>query len=393
MRHFAGVATVCVLLAACGEGERARTEAIAGTPVPMDYARTFSVVARDGYRIVDIRASIVTWGEAAEGQEQHARIVLVPRDREPPSLIGDLAGATLVRTPVMRVATNYAPHEAIMTALDVDDRLVAVGGTSSYNDAIRDRVRAGTLRQIGYGWHSPPSLDALAASRPDVLFMALGDLDHAQHMQRVAALGIPVVPMFIESEPTYMGRVDYVRLVGLLTGREREADAYAEDVNRRVDRLRALAAQQPRKKILAAWFAGGDRWMVTMRNAEAELLSDANAEVLLRQADDARRDAANRVGTEVLLSEATDADCWIIRDTHSQPLNDVATLRRFRAWREGCLFASDGRSKERQNAFDIYETGMIRPDLMLADTIRMLHPALRTEPFVFLQPDRRTVRP
>ena len=68
-------------------------------------------------------------------------------------------------------------------------------------------------------------------------------------------------------------------------------------------------------------------------------------------------------------------------------------LQHFKAWREGCLFAGDGMAKPEADAFDIYERGLIRPDLILGDMVRMLHPDLRDEPFVYYRPDTLTVRP
>lgn len=60
--------------------------------------------------------------------------------------------------------------------------------------------------------------------------------------------------------------------------------------------------------------------------------------------------------------------------------------------REGCVFAADGMTKPQADAFDLYETAVIRPDLVLGDIARMLHPALRDEPFRYIRPDRTVVR-
>lgn len=362
------------------------------TAIPMKHAKTFKVYERDGYRIVDLSAPIITWGGGAEGPEQSARLVLVPREAQAPKLEGDLAGATLVRVPATRIATNFAPLEAMLRELGVADRLVAVGGVKSYDDSIREKARSGLIRQIGYGWHSPPELDALLGSRPDLFLMSMGDLSHAQHYRRIKDMGVPVVPVFLDAEPHYMGDVDYVRLIGLLTGREREADAFVAKVGANVERLKAAAASQTTRSVISAWYAGGDRWMATIRNADNALLRDANGKNLLAEGDDNRLDSFSRIGTETLLQRGRDADCWIVRDSHSKAFTERSTLKQFRAWRDGCLYASDGMHKLEADAFDIYETGTIRPDLLLADLVAMLHPPLRTEPARYIRPDTQTPR-
>lgn len=391
------VVWLAIGLMACSPSDPARpagtgpAESV-GTPVPMHHARTFTVVERDGYRVVDIKGSIVNWGGEAKGPEQHVRLVLVPRGNEAPILQGDLAGATLVEVPLQRIAVNFAPFEAMAVALGVQDRLVAVGGVKSWDDDIRARVRAGQMAQIGYGWHSPPELDALVAARPDALLMSMGDLSHAQHMNRIRSLGIAVIPAFIDSELTYLGKVDYVRLFGMLVGKEAEADAYVADVEARVEALKAAAAAQPTKTVISAWFAGGDRWMATIRNGDAQFLRDANGHNPLAVPDDPRQDAFKRISTEQLLREGRDADCWILRDTHSRPFTNVQTLRLFKAYREGCLFASDGLMKPDADAYDLYETAVIRPDLVLKDLVGMLHPPLRDGEFLYVRPDTQVAK-
>jgi iron complex transport system substrate-binding protein len=351
---------------------------IVGKAVPIAHAKTFKVVEREGYRIVDIEASIVTWGGAAGGPKQRARLLLVPREAKAPPFTGDLSGAVLIRTPVQRIAVNDQPNEAVMRALGVADRLVAVGGHTSYDDAIRARVRSGQIAQIGYGWHQVPTLDALINARPDVFFARMADLTHTKHLERIQKLGIPVVPVFMEAEPHYLGRVDWALLAGMLTGREREAQAFVAEVNSEVTRLKALAARQPQRSLLNAWYASsGDQWSVTHRNAEGALIRDANAEVVLGKADDPRLDYFSRISTEQLLEGATHADCWIIGDPLSANYTDVRLLGRFKAYQENCLYRQHGRKHPTIDSWELWEMGFIRPDWQLADIIKIAHPQLR----------------
>ena len=386
-----GIAARCILpgiLAACApsppdDREPADDEALA-TPD----AQTFSVVERNGYHIVDIEAAVVAWGGSAGGPPQRVRLVLVPRSVEPPPLAGDLTDATLIRTPVQRIAVNDQPHEAMLRALGAEDRIVAVGGRDSYDDDLRRGARAGRIQQIGYAWHRPPTLDALVAAEPEVLIARMADLTHTQHMERVESLGIPVVPTFIDAEPHYMGRVAWVRLMGLLTGKEAEADAFVRTVSQEVDRLKSVAEEQPRRSVLWAWYrSAGNRWAVTQRNADAALIRDANAELLLGADDDPELDTFSELSTERLLRDATDADCWMIRDPLSSVYDDRAVLSRFKAYRDGCVFWEPGKRHSGAEAWELWEMGTIRPDWQLADIMKMLHPELRDGEWRYLEPE------
>ena len=375
-------------LATCGSGAPDDPGALEGEALETPYAKTFSVVERSGYRIVDIEASVVTWGGTAGGPPQRARLVLVPRGQEPPPLTGDLADASLIRTPVQRIAVNDQPHEAMLRALGVEDRIVAVGGHNSYDDDLRRMARSGKIQQIGYGWHMPPTLDALVAARPGVLVARMADLTHTQHMERVESLGIPGVPTFIDAEPHYMGRVEWIRLMGLLTGREAQADAFVQKVAEEVDRLKTLAAEQPRRSVLWAWYrSAGNRWAVTQRNADAALIRDANAELVLGAEDDPELDSFSDLSTERLLRDATGADCWMIRDPLSSVFDDRAVLARFKAYRDGCVFWEPGKRHPTADAWEVWEMGTIRPDWHLADIVEMVHPDLRDGEWRYLAPE------
>ena len=374
-------------LAACG-GAPDDPGPVVGEAFEVLHAETFRVVERDGYRIVDVEASVVTWGGSAGGPPQRARLVLVPRSQEPPPLTGDLAGASLIRTPVQRIAVNDQPHEAMLRALGVEDRIVAVGGHNSYDDGLRRKARSGQIQQIGYGWHMPPTLDALVAARPEVLVARMADLTHTQHMERVKSLGIPVVPTFIDAEPHYLGRVAWVLLMGLLTGKEAEAEVFVEEVARGVDRVKAIAAEQPRRSVLWAWYrSAGNRWAVTQRNADAALIRDANAELVLGAEDDPELDTFSDLSTERLLRDATDADCWMIRDPLSSVFDDQAVLQRFKAYREDCVFWEPGKRHPTADAWELWEMGTIRPDWHLADIVKMVHPQLRDGAWRYLAPE------
>jgi ABC-type Fe3+-hydroxamate transport system substrate-binding protein len=384
------IAACTVLLAACGVASDPGTH-LDGTPIPMAYAKTFTVVERNGYRVVELRSFLVAWGGGSNAPEQTARIVLVPHDQPQPALVGALAKAQVVRVPVQRIAVNYGSMEAILTALGVDDRLVAVGGVKSYNDAIRQRVKSGQLAQIGYGWHSPPDLASLVAAKPELVLLSLADLSHVQQMERIQAMGIAAMPVFIDNEPHYLGSVDYVRLIGMLTGREREAEAFVATVQRNVTAITAKTKASRGRPVISAWYSGGDKWMAVVRGADARLLTDAGGINLLAQDEDPRQDNYRSVSSETLLVAGRDAGCWVWRDTHSQHYPDSRFLQQFRAVRDGCLYASDGQAKPAEDAFDYYERGAIRPDLELADLARMLHPDLFDQPYTFIRPD--TLRP
>ncbi len=63
VRQFVLCWVLPLSLAACGPGVPDDPGTVEGEALETPYAETFSVVERNGYRIVDIEASVVTWAE------------------------------------------------------------------------------------------------------------------------------------------------------------------------------------------------------------------------------------------------------------------------------------------------------------------------------------------
>lgn len=154
-------------LSACSESEvgAPQTGAGDGTAIPLRHARYLTLERHDGYSIARLRAPVADQS-GGQAREQEAVLVLAPRGSGEPRLPAALRDATVIRTPVMRVAANASSDEAFLGQLGVKDRLVAVGGRVSFDDDVRRGVIEGRIGQIGYNWHAPPNLDVLLAARP-----------------------------------------------------------------------------------------------------------------------------------------------------------------------------------------------------------------------------------
>jgi iron complex transport system substrate-binding protein len=384
----AGLTGIALALGACGREEPAAGSGepmSGGEAIPLRHARYLRLERHPGFVVARLRAPVADQS-GGQAQEQSAVVVMAPRDGPEPVLDGDLRDAVVIRTPVMRVAVNAGPDESFLAQLGVKDRLVAVGGLVSYDDDIRNRVVSGQIKQIGYNWHSPPNLDVLVALDPDAFLMRLSDLSQTPALDRARALGVKVVPTFAEDEPTYMGRAEWIRLHGVLTGRDAEAERLFREIEAAVEALKTAVAALPKTPVLWAYPAGGDRWIATVRGSENAYLVDAGGENLMARAENPAQYSSETVSSEALLPFADRADVWIIGDIHAVAPRNPAIERSFRAWRDSRLFGTTQRINPQANAYDWYQTGVVRPDWVLSDFVKALHPEMVEAPFRFLEP-------
>ena len=362
------------------------------TRLTPQYSSLWSITYHDGFAVLDLSAPLQSWGSTGgTNRTTQDRVVLVPRGTTP-RLPGELAALPTVHIPLRTVAVNAESDEAFLTALSLDDRLIAVGGRQSWSDDTAARVDRGTLAQIGYTWHQAPNLEVLVARPPDALLTRLVNLDHATSLARARSLGIPVVPMFSWAEPTYLGDAEWIKLIGVLFGAESKAvehfDAIVAGVNA-AKRRAAEASLAGKTKALWAYYAGNQRWIVHNGGKEGAWLADAGAEDLARRLQLPWSDGGTPISTERLLEIAPDADVWIIGDPHSvddagTQLPPAAVLSRIKAWRERRMFHTYRLRKPERNAFAWYSLAPLQPDRVLHDLVSALYPHATPRPCEFL---------
>ena len=342
-------------------------------PGPVNFARGFDYASVPGATLVTVRGPVRSWTKGGEPVQKEMQLVLEEQGFSAAALPSEWQGAVRVRVPVLRIAVNSQAEEAFLSELGVKGRLVAVGGLKSYDAQIRTRVEKGEIRQVGYSWHSPPNMDVVVALDPDVFVMRLADLDHAPSMDRLLELGIPTIPYFIDAEDTYLGRAEWIRFFGLLTGQLEVADRVFSGIQARTEAIRAEASRLASVPAMWAYPVGRDRWYAFVRGVEAELLEDAGGENLLRRPDDARQDPGIEIATEVIADRGRNAVVWIIGDIHAAEIPAFSGLADIPAYRDGQLYSNDGRSIPEKDAYDLYELGFIRPDLLMRDLFAILH--------------------
>jgi ABC-type Fe3+-hydroxamate transport system substrate-binding protein len=226
----------------------------------------------------------------------------------------------------------------------------------------------------------------LLATQPDVFLMRLSDPAHTPMLKRAQALGLAVLPTLAEEEQTYLARAEWIRLYGILTGTEARAEQIFAEVEARVAELKTKVAGRPKTRVLWAFPSGADRWIATVRGAEASYITDAGGINLMARAEDPNQYSAETLSTEAILPFGDQAQVWLIGDIHAVPPRNPAIERSFRAWREQRLFGNTGRTAAAENAYDWYQTALVRPDWVLSDFVKALHPDLVAEPYRFLKP-------
>jgi len=211
---------------------------------------------------------------------------------------------------------------------------------------------------------------------PDVVFcVANGNREYDSHYKlREAGLKPVVSAEWMENNP--LGRAEWIKFIAYFYNREQKANDFFEGIKENYSAISAKTKTldyQPRVfsgiDYQGTWYAPGGGSYVAM------LFQDAGADYALSN-DNERADSP--IDVEVVYERAHDADYWI-NIGYNDDINALLALdpryANFGAFKSGNIYHYNARV----NAFggnDYWQSGILRPDIVLKDLVSILHPEL-----------------
>ena len=281
--------------------------------------------------------------------------------------------ATVIRTPVTRIATLSTTHLPSLVALNLLDRLIAHNGIRwVFSEEIHRRAEQGSVIDVGSG--GTIDVERLLLRRPDVV-IAYPDLGHSS-LVPLERLNVPLVMNLEYLEQTPLGRSEWIVYVGDLMGAGTRARALFAEIERRYERLRRLVhdvdrVDRPTVLIGAPW---GSQWPAGAGSSyEATLIEDAGGRYVWR---DTAGSGTLMLDFESVYAMGRDADIWINTGTSFDDLiASEPRLADFRALRRKRVYNNDAR-RTAAGGIDYFESGALYADRILADLIHIFHPSL-----------------
>ena len=301
-------------------------------------------------------------GYAVLSVDDGRRYLVVPEGREVP---GEAAaeGLIVLQQPLDHI---YLAASAAMCQLDAIGAVgnVILSGLPQdgwYIEAARKAMEDGTL-QYG-GRYSAPDYEKILALGTDLAVESTMIFHTPRVKEKLEKLGIPVLidRSSYESEP--LGRAEWVKVYGLLTGRGREAEEAFAGQREYAEAVTSAGGEAVRT--VAVFSINSGRQVVTRTPGDyfAKIVEDAGGRFLTPAADSGR--ATQTVSMEAFYAAAEDADILI----YNASIEDAPTslrqlcgkdsfLTQFRAVSEGNVWCM--KSSLYQNAS---RTGTILRDL------------------------------
>lgn len=326
------------------------------------YAKQFTVTYENGYKLVEVL-------QPFPGAEKSHRYLLLPAGMEVPA--GTDADA-IVRTPVREMVALSTTHIPAIDMLGASEVLTGFPTTDFISSpTMRQRIDSGSVRNLGTS--SGLDIEGLLELSPD-LVMAYGMGPQDKSLRSLDRTGIPVVlnADFLEQNP--LGRAEWIKFTALFLNKEKEADSVFSTIVARYDSLSSLAAEAENKPEVFSGVVYNGTWFMPGGNSwAARFFNDAGANYLWA---DTPESGSLQLSFESVFDKAHQADYWI----GTANFSSLAALAeadsrytRFEAWKNGNVYTYTARIGA-TGGNEYLELGYSRPDIVLADLIKILHP-------------------
>ena len=333
-----------------------------------------TVTYAKGFTIAYVgQCKVVTILSPFERRTTATRYLLVPRGAARPAGYPD---AQVIATPIRSLVGLSSMHVALASFLGADDVLVGLGNLK-YASAprVRQRIAAGKIYAVGQG--KELNNEQLVARHPDLVMVTGWPGENLTRFQTLAAAGVPVMINSEWVEQTPLARAEWVKVLAVLLNKEDLVNQKFNQVAREYQRLAALGRKATPRPQVVVGMPFKDVWHVPDADSYmAEFLRDAGARYAWDQARAPQGSLA--LSFETVAPVALTADFWLHTGsalTRADVLAQDARYAAFAPYQSGRVYNNNRRTNA-EGSNDYWESGAVRPDLVLADLLRILHPGL-----------------
>lgn len=332
-------------------------------------AKGFFIEDFEGYRKLTVKDP---WQKSKDNLFEY---YLVQREGKIPDV---LKGRPVFLTPLERVVCLSTTHIGYLDALEEVNAIIGLSGCGYItNPQVKKGVAENRIHEVGY--EQGLNIELILQLKPDAVFAyGVGAEINAQ-VNKLNDLGIPVVLVGEYLEKSPVSKAEWIKFFGSFFMKAQKADTVFRRISDNYERTRIEAARIAEKPSVLTGLPFKDTWwMAGGQSNLAVLIADAGGNFLW---SDNPSEEAFPVALEEVFMRAAKADYWIncgsVKSMDELLACDLRfsrlpAVRNKRVFNNNLRAATDGGN-------DYWESGVVHPDLVLADLVKILHPRIYGE--------------
>ena len=368
----ANIVTLVLLLSACSGGSR--TSSHSETPVDtvkFSYAENIRILKFKDYTKVELRnpwdtlKTLHTYILTDRNRDKNR-----DRDRDNANT-GNLPEGTIVPTPLTSAIVYSSVHNSLLAETGAISSIAGVCDIQYIkHPQIKAMYEKGSIADCGSSMS--PDIEKIIDLNADAVL--LSPFENSGGYGRIESIGIPIIECADYMETSPLGRAEWMKFYGLLTGKEEEADSLFRKIEREYLTLKQKTKDVPHRptvitelKYSSAWYVPGGR------STMARMIDDAGADYIFSYT---KESGSVPMSFETVLDKGQKADFWLIKynqkqdKTYSELKNDYSPYTNFDAWKNKRIFGCN------TSYANFYEETPFHPEALLRDLIIIFHPEI-----------------
>jgi len=337
-----------------------------------EYASGFKIEGADGRRSV-----LLTVTNPWQGTDGVTTQLFIARDGEP---VPEGFGGQVLDAEAKRIVAMSSTHIAMLDAICEAGRTVGVSGLDYIsNPAIQ--ARRDRIGDVGYEGNI--NYELLLSLDPDLVL--LYGVNGASPMEgKLEELGIPFMYVGDYLEESPLGKAEWLVALSEVVGKRAEGEKVFAPIPIRYNALKKRVADCTRSapSVMLNTPYGNSWFMPSTASYTARLIADAGGDYIYRKNTG---NASEAIDAEEAYLLASEADIWLHTGTAAS-LGELKTMcPKFtdtRCFRSGQVYNNTARTNA-AGGNDYFESAVVHPDLVLRDLVKIFHPELVKEDFVY----------
>jgi len=271
-------------------------------------------------------------------------------------------------------ASLSSTYVGFLDALNASNQIQFVDETDYiYSKRVRKSIDDKSIQECGSG--EQLNFELLLGAKPLVLAYRIEGGD-AAILNRLKKLNIPHLNCTDFKEASPLGRAEWLKVFGLLSGKEKEAKVLFNEVLEHYNETKYFCAQIIEKPTVFSGSVFGGVWNVSGgKSFLAQLIQDAGGNYIFAQ-DTERLNVV--LPFEKVYQRSKSAEVWL-HPSYYHTLKEITTederYALFEAYQNKRVY-NNNKMENGLGGNAYWEMGVLRPDLILNDIAQCIHPAL-----------------
>jgi len=332
----------------------------------IEFAKGFDISYHEGYKIITLKNA---WPEA----EKEFKYALIENGT---ALENPENYDAIVTIPIDEIVVTSTTHIPSLEMLGVGKSLIGFPNLDYISSkATRKRIKEGKIIELGK--NEDINTEILIEINPDVV-VGFAVNGNNKTLATIKKTGIPVVYNGDWTETSPLGKAEWIKFFAAFYNKEKEADRIFYEIKNEYQKAKEIALQAENIPTVLSGAMYKDVWYIPQgKSWAAQFIADANANYLWKETEGT---GSLSVNLENVLDKAEHADFWIGPSYYtnlSQMKEAHSVYEQFDAFKINQVYSFTNKVGETGGLL-YFELAPNRPDLVLKDMIKILHPELLT---------------